>query len=103
MAEVLDQLFATIESRKTNAPAESYTAKLYAAGENEIVKKIGEEAIEVIVAAKGQGDARVVSEMADLIYHAMVLLASRGIAWSAVEAELARRASPPIPGPSPLS
>ncbi len=94
MSDVLDQLYRTVESRKTNAPAGSYTAKLYAAGEDEIVKKIGEEAIEVIVAAKGQGDARIVSEMADLLYHSMVLLASRGIAWSAVEDELARRFKP---------
>lgn len=91
MSEVLNQLFTTIESRKTNPPADSYTAKLFAAGENEIVKKIGEEAVEVIVAAKGEDDARVVSEVSDLIYHAMVLLSSRGIAWLAVEAELARR------------
>ena len=91
MSNVLDQLFATIESRRTNAPTDSYTAKLFAAGENEIVKKVGEEAIEVIVAAKGQSDERIVSEMADLIYHSLVLLASRGIAWRAVEAELARR------------
>ncbi len=94
MSQVLDQLFAMIESRKVSAPADSYTARLFAAGENEIVKKIGEEAIEVIVAAKGQGDARVVSEMADLVYHSMVLLASRGIAWHAVEEELARRFKP---------
>jgi phosphoribosyl-ATP pyrophosphohydrolase len=84
-------LFATIQSRKTNAPANSYTAKLFAAGEDEIVKKIGEEAIEVIVATKGQGDERIVSEMADLIYHTMVLLAARGIEWRQVEEELARR------------
>lgn len=94
MSDVLEQLYRTIDSRKTNAPAGSYTARLYAAGEDEIVKKIGEEAVEVIVAAKGQGDARVVSEMADLLYHAMVLLASRGIAWSAVEDELERRFKP---------
>ncbi len=91
MDNVLDTLYATIESRKTSAPPDSYTAKLFAAGENEIVKKVGEEAIEVIVAAKGQSDERVVSEMADLMYHALVLLASRGIAWRAVEDELARR------------
>ncbi len=94
MSEVLELLFATIESRKRNAPTDSYTAKLFAAGENEIVKKVGEEAIELIVAAKGQGDERVVSEMADLVYHSMVLLASRGIAWRAVEDELARRFKP---------
>ncbi len=91
MSDVLDKLFSTIESRKTNPPPDSYTAKLFLAGENEIVKKIGEEAIEVIVAAKGQTNDRVVSETADLIYHAMVLLAARGIAWQAVEEELARR------------
>jgi phosphoribosyl-ATP pyrophosphohydrolase len=91
MSDVLDKLFATIESRQTNAPPESYTAKLFAAGENEIVKKVGEEAIEVIVAVKGQANERVVFEIADLIYHTMVLLAARGIPWSAVESELARR------------
>ena len=91
MSDILDQLYATIESRKASAPADSYTAKLFAAGENEIVKKIGEEAIEVIVAAKGQTNERIVSETADLIYHSLVLLASRGIAWRAVEDELARR------------
>ena len=94
MGQVLDQLFATIESRRVNAPAGSDTAGLFAAGENEILKKVGEEAIEVIVAAKGQGDARVVSEMADLIYHSMVLLAARDIPWHAVEEELARRFKP---------
>lgn len=91
MSDVLDQLFTTIEARKNNPTAGSYTARLFADGENEIVKKVGEEAIEVIVAAKGQGNDRVISEMADLIYHAMVLLAARGIAWHEVEAELARR------------
>lgn len=91
MSDVLDQLYATIVSRQTNAPPDSYTAKLFAAGENEIVKKVGEEAIEVIVAAKGQGDERVVSEVADLVYHSMVLLASRGIPWRSVEEELSRR------------
>jgi phosphoribosyl-ATP pyrophosphohydrolase len=91
MTDILDQLYARIQSRKINPPPDSYTARLFAAGEDEIVKKIGEEAIEVIVAAKGQGNERIVSETADLIYHTMVLLATRGIEWRAVEAELARR------------
>jgi phosphoribosyl-ATP pyrophosphohydrolase len=72
-------------------PAGSYTVQLLEAGENEILKKIGEEAVEVIIAAKGEGDGRVLYEMADLIYHAMVLLAVRDLTWSDVEAELARR------------
>lgn len=91
MTDILNQLYATIQSRKINAPPNSYTAKLFAAGEDEIVKKIGEEAIEVIVAAKGQGNARIVAETADLIYHTLVLLALRGIEWRDVEDELARR------------
>lgn len=91
MGDILHQLYARIAARKTNPPPDSYTAKLFAAGEDEIVKKIGEEAIEVIVAAKGQGNDRLVSESADLVYHLLVLLAARGIAWGAVEDELARR------------
>lgn len=94
MSEILNHLYATIESRKTHMPTGSYTAQLFAAGENEIVKKVGEEAIEVIVAVKGQGDERVVSEVADLMYHTLVLLAARGIPWSAVEDELERRHQP---------
>ncbi len=91
MSDTLAALYGLIESRRTSAPPGSYTARLFAAGEDEILKKVGEEAIEVIVAAKGQGDDRIVSEMADLIYHSMTLLALRGIDWQEVEAELARR------------
>ena len=89
--EPLAQLWATIEQRKQQRPAGSYTVQLLEAGENEILKKIGEEAVEVIIAAKGEGGDRVLYEMADLIYHSMVLLAARDLAWSDVEAELARR------------
>ncbi len=71
--------------------ADSYTARLLAAGEDEIVKKVGEEAVEVILAAKGQGDARLIEESADLVYHLLVLLLSRGLSWADVEAELDRR------------
>ena len=91
MSNVIQSLFETIESRKQNPPSGSYTAKLFTTGENEIVKKIGEEAIEVIVAAKGEGDDRVIYEMADLFYHSLVLLAAKNLQWSDVEAELARR------------
>lgn len=91
MSDVLDALWATLEQRKAQRPAGSYTTRLLEAGENEIVKKLGEEAIEVIVAAKGEGDDRVIYELADLVYHAMVLLLARGLSWHDVEAELARR------------
>ncbi len=91
MNNVLQSLFETIQSRKENLPPGSYTAQLFTNGENEIVKKIGEEAIEVIVAAKGEGDDRIIYEMADLFYHSLVLLAAKNLQWADVEAELARR------------
>ncbi len=87
----LGELFSLIRSRRENAPPGSYTARLLAAGEDEIVKKVGEEAVEVILAVKGQGNARVVSEVADLFYHSLVLLAARGLSLADVEAELGRR------------
>jgi phosphoribosyl-ATP pyrophosphohydrolase len=88
---IINELYTTILSRKTADPATSYTARLFAAGEDEIVKKVGEEAIEVILAAKGQGNARLIEETADLTYHVLVLLAARGLSPADVEAELARR------------
>jgi phosphoribosyl-ATP pyrophosphohydrolase len=91
MSTVLQSLFETIQSRKENPPPGSYTAKLFATGENEICKKIGEEAVEVIIAAKGEGEDRIIYEMSDLIYHCMVLLAQRNLTWAQIEAELTRR------------
>lgn len=91
MTTTLNTLFDTIESRKQTPPPGSYTAHLFEKGENEILKKLGEEAVEVIIAAKGEGDDRVIYELADVIYHSMVLLAARGLHWRDVEAELARR------------
>lgn len=88
---MLHQLFTIIEDRKTNPAPGSYTARLFAAGEDEIVKKVGEEAVEVILATKGQGDERVIAEVADLFYHTLVLLAARGLTLAQVEAELERR------------
>lgn len=91
MTDMIAQLQAVLQSRQANPTAESYTAQLLAGGEDEIVKKVGEEAVEVILAAKGQGDERVVAETADLIYHLLVLLISRGLTWEDVLAELSRR------------
>jgi phosphoribosyl-ATP pyrophosphohydrolase len=91
MSDVLDTLFATVLDRQANPRPGSYTAKLLSAGEDEILKKVGEEAMEVILAAKGQANERVVYEVADLLYHVLVLLAARGLTLADVEAELARR------------
>lgn len=91
MSDVIRELEAILRARAALTPEKSYTARLLAAGEDEIVKKIGEEAVEIILAAKGQGDGRLVEESADLVYHLLVLLLSRGLSWADVEAELARR------------
>ena len=91
MAETLNKIFGIIEDRKTNPKEGSYTNELFDKGEDEIVKKIGEEAVEVIIAAKGQGDERVISELADLTYHCLVLLSQRGLSPQDVADELARR------------
>ena len=91
MSDVLDSLYATILDRRTNPRPGSYTARLFEQGEDEILKKVGEETMEVILAAKGQGDARLISEAADLVYHLLVLLASRRLRLADVEAELVRR------------
>lgn len=88
---VLSHLWAVIEERKRQRPAGSYTVELLDAGQSKILKKVGEEAAEVVVAAAFEGDDRVIYETADLIYHVMVLLAARDLHWDAVEAELARR------------
>lgn len=88
---IVHELEATLRDRAHRPAAESYTARLLAAGEDEVIKKIGEEAVEVILAAKGQGDTRLIEEAADLIYHLLVLLQARGLSWADVEAELARR------------
>lgn len=91
---MLRRLFTIIGDRKENPTQGSYTAHLLRQGEDAILKKVGEEAMEVILAAKGQGDQRVVEEVADLFYHLLVLLAARGLTLDAVEAELLRRHTP---------
>lgn len=88
--DVLDELFAVILDRKASPTPGSYTAKLLADGD-EVLKKVGEEAIEVVLAGKGQSDQRLVEESADLLYHLLVLLALRGLTLDAVRAELAKR------------
>ena len=93
MAErgVLERLEEAIAARATGDPATSYVAALNAKGLDAILKKVGEEATEVVIAAKGGERAALVSETADLWFHCLVALAWRGIALSEVLAELARR------------
>jgi phosphoribosyl-ATP pyrophosphohydrolase len=88
---MITDLYQTIVQRMESKPEGSYTARLISLGEDEIVKKVGEEAIEVILAAKSQGDQRLVEEVADLTYHVLVLLASRGLTPADIDTELEKR------------
>lgn len=89
--EILRRLTETLESRKSASPESSYVAKLFSKGEDAILKKIGEESTEVILASKSGDKSHLVYEMADLWFHSMVLLAQHGLAASDVMTELARR------------
>lgn len=91
MSQLISSLSATIADRKANPSPESYTARLIASGTGKIAQKVGEEAVEVVVAALEESDERLISELADLFYHSLVLLEQRGLSWPDVEAELARR------------
>ena len=91
MSDILDRLAATLEARK-QAPADSsYVAKLYAKGTDAILKKIGEEATETVMAGKDGEPQKIVYEVADLWFHTLVLLAHVGLKPQDVLDELARR------------
>ena len=91
MNDVLDRLGELLEQRKSADPESSYVAKLYAKGMDSILKKIGEEAAETIIAAK-EGDSRqIVYETADLWFHCLVMLAKAGLKPQDVLDDLARR------------
>jgi phosphoribosyl-ATP pyrophosphohydrolase/phosphoribosyl-AMP cyclohydrolase len=94
-ATFLGQLEAVIEQRISERPEGSYTARLFAQGPKRIAQKVGEEGLEVALAAAAETDDKVVSESADLLFHLLVLLRSRGIAFEKVVAELAARHSAP--------
>jgi phosphoribosyl-ATP pyrophosphohydrolase len=87
----LAELYATLLARKSASADASYVAKLYQGGVDAILKKVGEEAAETIVAAKNGGRDALVHELADLWFHSLVLMAHQGVPLSAVVAELARR------------
>ncbi|MHB8347863.1 MAG: phosphoribosyl-ATP diphosphatase [Acidiferrobacterales bacterium] len=91
MSEILTELAAVLEARKTADPASSYVAGLYAKGIDAILKKIGEEATEVVIAAKDGDGRQLVHETADLWFHTLVLLAQCGLKPDDVLFELKRR------------
>lgn len=91
MEEVLKALAGVLEQRKQGDPRESYVAALYAKGPEAMLKKIGEEATELVIAGLGREDEAVIRETAYLWFHTLVLLAHRGLGPEQVLAELARR------------
>ncbi len=91
MQDALDQLYATILARRGADPESSYVAKLTAKGRDKIAQKVGEEAVETVIAAIRDDRAAVVSESADLLFHLAVLWADAGVTPADVAAELDRR------------
>ena len=91
MSDTLKKLAAVIETRKAASADSSYVASLFEKGINTILKKIGEEAAETIVAAKEDDDSQLVHETADLWFHTLVMLSARGLGPEDVLSELERR------------
>lgn len=91
MSDVLNKLAIVLEARKSADPGSSYVAGLYAKGLDAILKKIGEEATETVIAAKGGDRRQVIYETADLWFHTLVLLAQQGLKPEDVLQELDRR------------
>lgn len=92
MSDVVRDLERVIRQRQADMPEGSYTTSLFRDGTQRIAQKVGEEGVEVVIAALAQDDGRLTSEMADLFYHSLVLLADRGLSWADVEAVFVRRA-----------
>ncbi len=91
MSTVLERLADLIESRRGADPDRSYVARLLSRGEDQILKKVGEEATEVVMAGKDGEGAKIIAETADLWFHCLVMLAHYGLRPQAVLDELARR------------
>ena len=89
--DVLQQLVTVIRSRREDDASTSYTRQLLNAGPEHCAKKLGEEAVETVIAALASDHKALTREAADLVYHLLVLLESRGVAWDQVLAELNAR------------
>lgn len=91
LGSLLDQLYELIQSRERERPAGSYTTYLFEEGLDKILKKLGEESAETIIAAKNDDDGRLTAEVSDLVYHLLVLLVARGVSLDQIAAELNER------------
>ncbi|MCM3872875.1 MAG: bifunctional phosphoribosyl-AMP cyclohydrolase/phosphoribosyl-ATP diphosphatase HisIE [Pyrinomonadaceae bacterium] len=95
LGDVLKDLYELVESRKRERPENSYTTYLFEQGLDKILKKVGEESAETIIAAKNEDPDALVKESADLLYHLMVLLVERGVTLDEVSGELRARSTNP--------
>jgi phosphoribosyl-ATP pyrophosphohydrolase len=91
MSDILNRLADLLEQRKSADPSSSYVAKLYAKGMDSILKKVGEEATETVIAAKGGNKQEIIYETADLWFHTLVMLAKADLKPQDILNELARR------------
>lgn len=87
----IQQLYALVAERRKTRPAGSYTTKLFEDGIDKIVQKVGEEAVETVIAAKNDSSVRVVEETSDLLYHLMVMLVAKGVTLDEIKTELVKR------------
>ena len=91
MNDTWKQLYQVVQDRKANPQEGSYTCYLFDKGLDKILKKVGEEATEVVIAAKNPDVEEVKYELSDFLYHAMVLMVEKGITWEDITGELADR------------
>lgn len=91
LGETLEDLFSVLLERKRNMQDRSYVALLYKKGDDSILKKIGEEAAEVIIAGKGDDKTKIIHEVTDLLFHCLVLMGHKGISPDDIAREFKRR------------
>lgn len=87
----IDELYRLLEGRKKDKPAGSYTTYLFEEGDDKILKKVGEESTEVVIAAKNNDNAELIYEISDLCYHTLVLMVQKGVSLDEIRTELAGR------------
>ena len=86
-----DSLYALLQQRKVDLPEGSYTTYLFEKGLDKILKKVGEEATEIVIAAKNPDNEEIKYEISDFLYHVMVLMAEKGVTWEDITGELSQR------------
>ena len=95
LGTTLEELYAVLQQRQQERPPNSYTTYLFEQGLDKILKKVGEEATETIIAAKNEGHAELTSEISDLLYHLLVLMVEKEVSLAALTTELDKRSGKP--------